>query len=194
VPHLRLPVLMVVLGLVAAATTVSYSAFSQSTASPGNSFAAGTVAVSDNDVGAAMLSLSSAQPGNSDTSCIRVLYSGSLDATLGLYATVSGSLASYLTLTVTRGTDASPSFDSCNSFTADTTDYLGSGSGVIYSGLLSAFPTSYSAGIVDPLAATPETWTTSETHSYRFTVTLNNDPAAQGSSATASFIWEARNL
>jgi hypothetical protein len=185
---------MLAVGLVALATTASYSAFSRSTANPGNSFAAGTVTVSDNDAGAAMLSLSSAQPGNSDTSCIRVLYSGSLDATIRLYATVSGSLAPYLALTVTRGTDASPAFDSCSSFTADTTNYLGSGAGVIFSGLLSAFPTSYSAGIVDPLSGAPETWTTSEVHSYRVTISLNNDPAAQGLSATASFVWEARNL
>ena len=153
---------MLAVGLVAVATTVSYSAFSRSTANPGNSFAAGTVTVSDNDAGAAMLSLSSAQPGNSDTSCIRVLYGGSLDATIRLYATVSGSLAPYLAVTVTRGTDASPAF--------------------------------YSAGIVDPLSGAPETWTTSEVHSYRFTISLNNDPAAQGLSATASFVWEARNL
>lgn len=191
----RLLVSMVVVGLVATvATAASYSAFSSATANPANSFAAGTVNVGDNDAGAAMLSLSAAVPGNSDTGCIQVSYTGSLDANLRLYATVSGALAPYLTLTVTRGTDSSPTFDSCSSFTSDATNYLGSGAGVIYSGLLSAFPADYATGIVDPPSGTPETWTTSEAHSYRFSISLNNDNAAQGLSATASFHWEGRNL
>jgi predicted ribosomally synthesized peptide with SipW-like signal peptide len=171
----------------------TYSAFSSQTSSSGNSFAAGTVQLTDNDAGSAMLSLSNAQPSASDTSCILLTYSGSLASTVRLYGTISGGLASYLTLTVTRGTDSSPSFDSCSSFTADGTDYIGAGNGVIYQGNLSAFPTTYAAGLVDPTSGSPESWTTSETHSYRFVVTLQNDNAAQGSSATAAFTWEARN-
>jgi predicted ribosomally synthesized peptide with SipW-like signal peptide len=171
----------------------TYSAFSSQTSSSGNSFAAGTVQLTDNDAGSAMLSLSNAQPSASDTSCILLTYSGSLASTVRLYGTISGGLASYLTLTVTRGTDSSPSFDSCSSFTPDGSDYIGAGNGVIYQGNLSAFPTTYAAGLVDPTSGSPESWTTSETHSYSFVVTLQNDNAAQGSSATAAFTWEARN-
>jgi hypothetical protein len=194
-PRSKLVLTVAIVGIVAAITApVAYSAFFSSSASAGNSLAMGTVAVGDNDSGAATLSLSSAQPGNSDTGCIRVTYTGSLDAGLRLYASVSGSLAPYLTLTVTRGTDASPAFDSCASFTPDATDYLGAGPGVVYSGLLSAYPTSYATGIVDPPSGPSETWTSSEAHSYRVSISLNNDPAAQGLSATTSFTWEARNL
>ena len=171
----------------------TYSAFSSQTSNSGNSFAAGTVELTDNDAGSAMLSLSNAQPSTSDTSCILLTYSGSLASTVRLYGTISGGLSSYLTLTVTRGTDSSPSFDSCSSFTPDGTDYIGAGNGVIYQGNLSAFPTTYAAGLVDPTSGSPESWTTSETHSYRFVVTLQNDNAAQGLSATAAFTWEARN-
>jgi hypothetical protein len=167
---------------------------SSTSASAGNVFAAGTVSVSDNDSGAAGLSLSSALPGNSDTSCIRVTYGGSLDAALRLYADVSGGLAPYLSLTVTRGTDASPAYDSCASFTPDGTNYQGAGPGVVYSGLLSAYPTSYDAGVVDPPTGPVETWTAGEARSYKLTVTLGEDPAAQGLSASATFRWEARNL
>lgn len=181
-------------GLVAAVVGTAFSAFSSTTDNSGNSFAAGTVLVSDNDSGTAMLSLSGAKPGDSDTSCIKLTYTGTLDSTVRLYASVSGALAPYLTLTVTRGTEAAPSFDSCASFTPDATSYIGSGAGVIYSGLLSAFPATYAAGLVDPLAASPETWSTSESHSYRFVVSLNNDEAAQALSGSASFTWEARNL
>jgi predicted ribosomally synthesized peptide with SipW-like signal peptide len=171
----------------------TYSAFSSQTSNSGNSFAAGTVELTDNDAGSAMLSLSNAQPSASDTSCILLTYSGSLASTVRLYGTISGGLSSYLTLTVTRGTDSSPSFDSCSSFTPDGTDYIGAGNGVIYQGNLSAFPTTYAAGLVDPTSGSPESWTTSEAHSYRFVVTLQNDNAAQGLSATAAFTWEARN-
>ena len=171
----------------------TYSAFSSQTSNSGNSFGAGTVQLTDNDAGTAMLSLSNAQPTAIDTSCILITYSGTLASTVRLYGTVSGSLASYLTLTVTRGTDSSPSFDSCSNFSPDGTNYIGAGNGVIYQGNLSAFPTTYAAGLVDPTSGSPESWTTSETHTYRFVVTLQNDNAAQGQSATAAFTWEAQN-
>lgn len=188
-PLASLAVLLAV-GVVVGAGT--YSAFSSSTESDGNSFAAGTVYISDNDAGAAMLSLTNAVPGDSDTSCVRVTYAGSLPATVRLYGSSSGALAPYLTLTVTRGTDAAPSFDSCTGFTADATNYIGAGAGVVYSGSLSAYPTAGSP-LIEPTAGTPETWTTSEVHSYRFVISLDNNLSAQGQSATAGFTWEARN-
>lgn len=195
-----LPLAACLLGLAsigALAGRSTYAAFFNSTANSGNSFAAGTVVIGDNDAGSAMLAITNAKPtqaGDTDTSCIRVTSTGTLDSTVRLYATVSGSLAPYLTLTVTRGTDSSPSFDSCTNFTADATNYLGSGNGVIYTGKLSAYPTSYAAAIVDPKAATPETWTTNENHSYKFVISLDDNTAAQGLSASADFTWEARNL
>lgn len=193
-PARRLLFSLIAVGLLGLATYSVYSAFSATAMSSGNSLAAGSVELSDNDAESAMLSLLNAVPGNSDTACIRITYGGTLNADLRLYGTVTGSLAPYLTLTVTRGADSAPSFDSCANFTADTTNYIGQGAGVIYSGLLSAFPSSYVAGLVDPTSGSPETWSQGEQHSYKFVVTLNNDPAAQGLSSTASFTWEARNL
>jgi len=186
---------VIVLGLVGLVAGIgTYPAFSQSATNPGNSFAAGTVTLSDNDSGAAVLSLSNAVPFDTDTGCIRVTYSGSLSSDVRLYGSSSGALVPYLTLTVTRGTDTSPSFPSCAGFTADATDYIGAGAGVVYSGPLSGYPGSYGAGIVDPIAGSPETWTTSEDHSYRFRVTVLNDPAGRGKSGSASFTWQSRNL
>jgi len=185
---------MLVIGVVGLVAGVgSYAVFTATTGNTGNSFASGTVAIEDNDSNSAMLSLANAKPGDADTSCIRIEYTGSLDSTVRLYGSVSGGLADYLTLTVTRGTDSSPSFDSCANFTADATNYIGAGNGVVYSGPLSAFPASYAAGIVDPTSGTPETWSENEAHSYRFVVTLEDDNAAQGLTGDASFIWEARN-
>jgi len=170
-----------------------FSAFSGTTSNPSNTFAAGTVYISDNDGGSALLALSAGKPADTTTGCIKVTYSGTLDSNVRLYGSVSGSLGTYLTLTVTRGTDSSPSFSSCTNFTADATNYIGSGAGVIYNGNLSAYPASYATGLVDPTSGSPATWSTSIAHSYKFVITLQNDNNAQGLSATASFTWEARN-
>jgi hypothetical protein len=179
---------LTLLGLVGvAAGSATFGAFTSATAVSGNRFAAGTVLISDNDLGSAMLDLSGALPGSSDTSCIKVTYAGSLDAEVHVYGTVSGALAPYLNLTVTRGTDSS-AFGTCGSFLADP------GGGVLYDGPLSGFPTGWAGGIVDNLAGTPEVWQSSEAHAYRFVVTLADNPAAQGQSANATFTWEAQNL
>lgn len=185
---------LVVLGLLGVVTSVgSYSAFTATTSNTGNTFAAGSVAIQDDDAASAMLSLSNAKPGDSDTSCIKVKYTGSLSATVRLYATTTGTLPQYLNVTITRGTNSAPSFDSCAGFTADATDYNGNGAGVIYAGTLSALPTTWAAGIVDPKAATPATWNTNDEHSYRFVVSLADNNSAQTLSGTATFTWEARN-
>lgn len=185
---------LVVLGLLGTVTGVgSYSAFTATTSNTGNSFAAGSVAIQDDDSATAMLSLSNAKPGDSDTSCIKVRYTGSLSATVRLYATTTGTLPQYLNVTITRGTSSAPAFDSCATFTPDATDYNGNGAGVIYTGTLSALPATWASGIVDPKAATPATWNTNDEHSYRFVVSLADDNSAQTQSGTATFTWEARN-
>jgi hypothetical protein len=174
-------------------TNATLAALSSVSQNSGNRVQTGTVTIADNDGGSALLSLSNAVPGDSSTGCIRTTFTGSLNSNVRLYASVSGSLAPYLTLTVTRGSDSAPSFSSCANFTADATNYLGQGAGVIYQGSLSGFPGSYAAGIADPHPSAPETWTTGEAHSYRFAISLDNNSAAEGQSATASFSWEARN-
>jgi hypothetical protein len=172
---------------------ITYSAFSESTSGASNRFAAGTVDLGDNDAGETMLELADAQPGAADTGCIRVSYTGSLPAAVRLYATTSGTLASYLDLVVTRGVDTTPAFDACEGFVADGPDYLGLGAGVVYDGTLAAFPGAWAAGVVDPPTGGVESWTTGEVRSYRLSVTLADDVAAEGTSASASFSWEARN-
>lgn len=182
-------------GLVAGLGT--FSSFSSLTTSAGNSFAAGTVSISDNDAGSALLALANAKPGDAAQSCIAITYGGSLDAAVRLYGATTGSLGQYLTLTITRGTQSPASFGgACTSFTADTNDYIGHGAGVIYDGNLSAFTaTSWTTGLADPAnGGGTETWSTSEVHVYRFAVTLQSNNAAQGLSGTAAFTWEAQNL
>jgi predicted ribosomally synthesized peptide with SipW-like signal peptide len=182
---------LALLGLVVAIGT--WSAFSSTTSNSGNSFSTGTVILSDDDSGSAMLSISGGLPGDSDTGCIQVTYTGTLPATVRLYGTTTGTgLDQYLDLTVTRGTK-SDAFDSCADFVPDSTNYIGEGNGVVYDGTLQGYPDNYAAGLVDPVAGSPETWTNPETHAYRFVVTVQDNNNAQGLTATQSFTWEARN-
>lgn len=190
----KLALTMLILALLGVVVGVgTWSAFSDTTENPGNDFATGTVVITDDDGGSAMLVLADAEPGDSDTSCIMVTYTGTLPATVRLYGTTTGTgLDQYLDLTVTRGTKAS-AFDSCADFVADSTDYNGDGPGVIFDGTLQGYPDSYAAGIVDPTSGSPETWTTSEMHAYRFVITVQDDNDAQGLSANQTFTWEAQN-
>jgi hypothetical protein len=181
------------IGSLAGAST--WSAFNELTANPGNSFEAGTVTIRDDDDGAAMFAgLTNLKPGDSATRCLRVTYDGSLPARVRLHGTTGGTgLASHLHLRVTRGTKSS-GFAGCSDFSADGSTYVaGQPAGTVYDGTLAAYPDSWADGIVDPVASSPETWSAGEAHAYRFEVTVLNDVAAQGKTATQTFRFEAEN-
>jgi hypothetical protein len=165
------------------------AALSGTTENAANSFSAGTVVLTDNDAGTALLSLANARPGAPVTNCLQVSYTGSLTAGVRLFGTYAGALAPYVKITITRGTDTAPSFGSCAAFTADTANHKGLGAGILFSGVLSTFPTTFAAGLTDPTA----TWVTDTKVSYRFSAEILDTNAAQGLSSTASFTWEARS-
>ena len=176
--------ILVAVGLVSAGVggTATYAAFFSTTASTGDSFAAGTVYLTDNDSGAKMFTFTGKKPGDTASSCIAVTYGGTLTAAVHLYATVSGALPPFLNLTVTRGSGAA-GFGNCTGFTS-----TGTGDGTLYSGTLGAFPSSYATGVVDP-----QSWGTNAVHVYKFDVSFPYDPTAQALAGSADFIWEARN-
>jgi hypothetical protein len=178
-----------VLVLSGVVTGGTQAALSGSTDNTGNTFSAGTVVLGDNDAGNALLNVANARPGVAVSQCIQLQYSGSLTASVRMYGTMTGALTSYVKVTVTRGTDPTPAFSGCGSFVADTTNYSGLGAGVLYTGTLAAFPSSYASGVVDPLAS----WAPGQKPSYQFTVELLDNNAAQGLSAGATFSWEARS-
>jgi hypothetical protein len=160
----------------------TFSSFSATTGNAGNTGASGTVAIGDNDTGTAMLTMTGLKPGDTDTGCITATSTGTLPSLVKLYGTTGGSgLDAYLNLVVTRGSGAA-GFDDCTGFTADATDWNGLGAGVVYSGTLTAFPDSYAAGVVDPRPSAPEAWTTGETHTYRFALTVADNDLARGKS------------
>jgi len=191
----RFAIAVAVAALVPAAGSATYAAFVARSANGGERIETGSVKLADNDSGGSLLSFSGGYPGDTDTGCIEVTYAGSLDSTVRLYGKTTGSgLDQYLDLKVTRGAYSSnPGFDSCSNFTADATNYLGAGAGVIYNGTLQGFADDYAGGLVDPTPGSPESWSTNEKHVYRVQVTLQNNVAAAGKSAAQDFTWEARN-
>lgn len=170
-------------GLVLASFAVwrtSSAAFSASTSNAGNSWAAGTVTIGDNDSGVALFNATALTPGATDSRCIVVSYSGTVAAGVRLYAgAVAGGLAAYLDLTVEEGTGGGSG--SCSTFSPTGTLFAGTLSGF---GAQSDFATG--VGTWSPLGA-------GETRTYRFSYAIQNDNAAQGQTGAANFVWEARS-
>lgn len=172
-------VILALLGVVVSGTV--HSAFSTTTSNAGNSYGAGTVALSDNDAGSALFSMSNLKPGDTLTKCIKVDYTGSLTSAVKLYGTTGGTgLDQYLDLVVRRGSfpGAPPASNACTGFSSAAT---------IHSGTLTAFPDSYAAGLDEG------SWTNGTSNVYEITVTLQDNNSAQGLTATQTFTWEARS-
>lgn len=185
----------VVLGLTSAAGGwATYSAFSSTTSSTGNSFAAGTVRVGDNSLGAFMYQVTNQKPGDTVTKCIKVTYTGTLDAAMKLYVSPVGAVGEFVDMTITPGS-GSPTFPGCTGFVADA-------GGPIYTGTLKGFADthgSYATGFADNPGATATGWLTNDSVVYQVSLTLQDDNDANGGAAALStgahsFTWEARNL
>lgn len=162
----------------------SYSAFSATTTNPTSNWAAGTVALSDDDSNSAMFTASNLKPGSTGSKCIVVTSSGSLASTVKLYSTnysTTKSLADNLDLKVEEGTGGT--FSSCTGFTAGST---------VFTGTAAAF------GAKTDFASGVGTWAPNggnATKTYKVTYTLNaNTPdSAQGGTAAVGFTWESQN-
>lgn len=132
--------------VLSAGTLAAYTATSTN---PSNDVEAGSVQLTDNGAGSAMLGLINAGAGGSDISCIRVQSNGSLRSDVRLRAASTGTLARHLRVRVERGSGAS-TFDDCSGFAADERDYYGLGAGVVYDGRLSDMPSAWANGVADP--------------------------------------------
>jgi predicted ribosomally synthesized peptide with SipW-like signal peptide len=191
----KLLMTLLVVGIAGSALAVGvFSAFSSTTSNSGNQFTAGTVAIADNDAGVAMFNnVTGGKPGTTIQRCIKVTYSGSLDADVKLYTTDAsfGPLATYVDATVEKGSfpGAPPANFGCAGYVPDA-------SGTIYTGTLANFRAtynSYATGLGSyPGAATK--WAQNDTLVYRFSYTVQDTNSAQGlATALHSYTWEARN-
>lgn len=166
----------------------SRAVFSDTTDNSGNSLTAGSVTLTDDDLGAVLFNVTML-PGDTVQECITVTYSGTATdpSAVKMYSggyTDSGNFGDHLDLVVEEGTGGS--FGDCSGFNQENViEPLG--------GLVAwdSTHTDYAtgAGVWDP-TGTPESKT------YRITVTLDNATpnAQQGESVTAlSFIWEVQS-
>lgn len=163
----------------------SKAAFTATTTNGVNNFTSGTVVLSDDDAGGVMFNLTNMAPGTTTTRCINVNYTGSLTSDVRLYGVVGGSgLATYLDTVITVGTGAAGGAGfSCTGFVS---------SGVLHNNTLANFGatnTNWTNGLTGFAGATNPS-----TRSYQVSVTVQNNNAAQGLDASATFTWEAQNV
>ncbi len=177
------------------AGTATWSNLNATATNPSNSISAGTIQLTSGSFAAPVVSLSGAKPGAVSTGCIQITNSGTLSAQMRLYGTSSGGLNEYLKLVVTRGSfSGTPAAGSCTGFTADATNYIAQGAGVIYSGTLSSFPSSASSALLDPTASSPATWGPQSTHGYQLQVTVLSNAGAQGLTGHETFTFEEDSI
>ncbi|TIC85746.1 hypothetical protein E8D37_02545 [Nocardioides sp. GY 10127] len=164
----------------------SSSAYSSTTVNTGNSWAAGTVALTDDDSGTAMFSVTGLKPGSTGSKCIKVSSTSTLAGSVKLYGTsysTTSSLATYLDITIDQGTVGT--FSSCGSFSAASNAFTGT---------LASFgttKTTFGTGVGSwTLTGTP-----TETQVYKITYTLNASApdSTQGGTAAVGFTWEAQS-
>lgn len=142
------------------------------------------VGLSDDSSGTAMFTDDlTLAPGVPDEQCIRVAFDGSVDPEpILLYAaSVEGALAPFLDLTVELGSSDGGVFGDCSGFVPTTP---------LFSGSLADFEAAhadYDGGLPTWDPAGP-----GESRGFRFSVTVRDDPAAEGLSAGFGFVWEAR--
>ena len=177
-PRLALGALLTLL-LAAAAVVGSGADFTASSANPSNTFAAGTLSISNSREGLAVLSASGLRPGASANGTVDIENTGSLSGAFTLSRTApvdsdsSNPMSAKLNLTVVD----------CGTFVGATPPTCGDGDDVSkYSGTLGAMP---SRGL--------GTFAAGEQHRYEFSVALDAsaDDFYQGDSSSATFDWNA---
>lgn len=170
----------------------SAGAFSGSTSNPSNAWAAGQVALTDDDggnsptTGVAMFNATALKPGQSGVKCLVVTSSSTVTGDVRLYTSgvaTTNALSTHLDLQVEQGTGGS--YSNCTGFTPTSTLYTGT------LATLGTARTSWANG----LAAWTMTGVPPETRTYRITYTVNAAApnTTQNGTAQATFVWEAQS-
>ena len=160
----------------------SRAAFSAGTGNSGNAFSAGTVSLTDDDAGTAMVSAAGLEPGGAVQNCLTVSYAGSLAAAVKVYVAPGGltgtGLGTYLNLVIEEGTGGG--FGSCTGFTAGSTDFTGT---------VAAFAAASTSAATGVGAFSPSG--SGQSQVYRVTATLADNDAARGLTAQLALSWQA---
>ena len=155
-----------------------------------------TATLADDDGGSSLYAVAGASPGAIVMRCIRVTYANEddQDAQVRLYATGSaGGLDSLLEVTIEAGTRPAGGSPAC-------TGFVPAGAPIVSSTLaqLLAAHADYAAGVATAPAG-KALWEDGDAVAYRISVTLPDDPAANGgasgplTSGSHAYVWEARD-
>ncbi|WP_164704511.1 hypothetical protein [Blastococcus litoris] len=185
------------------------AAFTATTDNAGNTWQAGSVAISDSDGASALFDSTSdgaLQPGSTGSRCIRVDYTGDLTADIRLYVTTptagAVTLDPYLVMSVEQGQDVPAGTtvapDCTAGFTPTSTPTflvntasadLGSADQTKTLAALKTASPDYARGLPVGSAVSGGTSLT-----FRITYSVVDDNDAQSTRSTATFTWEARNV
>lgn len=172
--------------LLAGVAAVVQSAFTSTYRNSGNTFQAGSIALSGSvDRASALFNLTGMKPGPVTSRCIKVTYDseGGLASTLKIHGSSTGTLGQYLRLRITRG-----SFPGAPPAGAACTGFAPSSAIPMYDGTLPQLPTSWNSGLTD----SDPNWTDGEDAVYRIDVELTDRDEAQGATGTHELVFEAR--
>jgi hypothetical protein len=182
------------LAVVAAGALVwhaSYAAFTGQTRNSGNDWSTGSVALTDDDRGAARFQVANMVPGATDTKCIAVTANASVPGTVKGYAVnpafSSQVLADHILVTIKEGTGGG--FDSCAGFTS-------AGTILTDTPLTTLAQASDYAHAIGNWAVTPGTQTRTYSISYKFDTTGLTQAQVddlQGDHAGIDMQWELQS-
>jgi hypothetical protein len=159
----------------------SSAMFAGTTSTPTNSWAAGAVSLSDDDSSTAMFTTAtSIVPGDSGTECIKVTFTGNMNANVRLYASLGGTgLGTYIDLVIDQGNGGDSS--TCSGFVMETS------TGTLTMAAFAAARTNYATGF--------GTWAPTanlQTRTYRVAWSIQSNNSAVGKTATLALTWEAQ--
>lgn len=127
----------------------------------------------ETDATGTLFDLSDFAPGQSASTCVAVRAEGEVEPLVRLHAAASGPLTRYLRVAIEAGRGGGY---------ADCADFAGSN---VFTGTLADLATAHGQ------TSTSLRMPAAEAETFRFTVFLEDDPAAQGLAASATFIWSA---
>lgn len=167
----------------------SRAAFTDTTSHAGN-WDSGKVKLSESSTATlAFTNTANMVPGDSNVACISVAFTGDVASHVKLHASTTGTLGSYLNLTIDE-VPASTTSAGCATATPVT------GGNLVTTGTLAAFDTarsSFTDGLDNLNAGAAWTPSAAATKMYRLKVTLQDTNDAQNQAGAATFTWEAQN-
>ncbi len=173
--------------------TSSRAAFVAQNDNIANQVSSATIDLTDDDSNAAMFAagtVTNLMPGATpEDRCITVTYTGNITPTeVKMYiasALPAGDLSDYLNLTIDIGPAISAPFRSCTGFSSTAT---------LFNSDLLAFATAHPGYATTPLATgwVPTQTAPNNARTFRFRISVQDVPAAEGKSTTFGFSWETR--